>query len=239
MPERSSDLIENHSAVGMSALIGGIVALCLGLFVFREMYKELAYLLIILGIGAVGYGAYRLTQIRKVPVAKVNCPYCRATNVLTEAPKHDFTCTSCHRLVHVMDGRILEVFQVRCGFCNHLNFYTSKSVGLICEDCDREIPISTADGQMASKAFSTFSRHDDEGFYELALTSAGNKEEEVIATLQKMLALNRNQVKQMLEELPVVLLTGIPKKKAELLSAQLAMHGAVAQINPVASPPGT
>ena len=39
-----------------------------------------------------------------------------------------------------------------------------------------------------------------------------------------MLAMNRNQVKQMLEEAPVVLLTGIPKKKAELLKAQIEMH---------------
>jgi len=43
-----------------------------------------------------------------------------------------------------------------------------------------------------------------------------------------MLALNRNQVKQMLDETPVTLLTGITKRKALILQAQLASHDAIA-----------
>jgi 4'-phosphopantetheinyl transferase EntD len=41
--------------------------------------------------------------------------------------------------------------------------------------------------------------------------------------------LNRNQVKQMLDELPVTLLTGIPRMKAEFLQAQLTANDAVAE----------
>jgi 4'-phosphopantetheinyl transferase EntD len=48
-----------------------------------------------------------------------------------------------------------------------------------------------------------------------------------------MLALNRNQVKQMLEEVPITLLTGIPRMKAEMLQAQLAAHQAHAQAIPL------
>ncbi|MFX9012007.1 hypothetical protein ABTN18_19845, partial [Acinetobacter baumannii] len=61
---------------------------------------------------------------------------------------------------------------------------------------------------------------------------SGPKTEEMIDCLQHMLALNRNQVKQMFDELPVTLLTGIPKKKAELLSAQISSHGGTADISP-------
>jgi hypothetical protein len=50
-----------------------------------------------------------------------------------------------------------------------------------------------------------------------------------------MLALNRNQVKQMLEELPVTLLTGIPRRKAEMLKAQLTIHDGIAEMVPIAS----
>ncbi len=65
---------------------------------------------------------------------------------------------------------------------------------------------------------------DDDDMYELVLTGAGHKEEELIQVLQQMLALNRNQVKQMLEEIPVTLLTGINRRKAELLKAQITVH---------------
>ena len=68
------------------------------------------------------------------------------------------------------------------------------------------------------------------------LISYGHKTEEVINTLQHMLALNRNQVKAMLEDLPVTLLTGIPRKKAEMLKAQLATHDAAADFRPVGGP---
>jgi hypothetical protein len=51
-----------------------------------------------------------------------------------------------------------------------------------------------------------------------------------------MLALNRNQVKQMLDELPVTMLTGITKKKAEMLQAQLSIHDGEAEIRPISDP---
>ncbi|MCE9557511.1 MAG: ribosomal protein L7/L12 [Armatimonadetes bacterium] len=133
-------------------------------------------------------------------------------------------------MIPVQDGKILAVQQVRCGFCNHLNYYNETSVGLICEECDREIPIATVDGQLAPKSFHMFTRHDDDKYYDLVLLEAGKKTEEVISCLQHMLALNRNQVKQMLDELPVTLLTGINKMKADMLNAQLSAHDAVGQV---------
>jgi hypothetical protein len=45
--------------------------------------------------------------------------------------------------------------------------------------------------------------------------------------------LNRNQVKQMLDELPVTVLTGITRKKAEMLKAQLTMHDAGVEFKPM------
>jgi hypothetical protein len=50
-----------------------------------------------------------------------------------------------------------------------------------------------------------------------------------------MLALNRNQVKQLLGDLPAVLLTGITRKKAELLEAQLTSVGMTAVHEPVSN----
>jgi hypothetical protein len=74
---------------------------------------------------------------------------------------------------------------------------------------------------------------DDDRLYELVLTGTGHKNEELIASLQHMLALNRNQVKQMLSELPVAILTGISRKKAEMIQAQLSIHDGVAEFHPL------
>ena len=69
--------------------------------------------------------------------------------------------------------------------------------------------------------------------YEFILVAHGHKTEDLIESLQRMLALNRNQVKQMLQELPVTLLTGITRQKAEMLQAQLALHEAATEFRPM------
>lgn len=232
MPEvqRSSDVVETHAERALTFGICGVVAIVLGgvMIYYQGMLLYLGYLLVLGGLAAAITAAYWGLQIRKVESVQTICPYCQKKNSLTVAPSRDFACTYCHRMIPVENGRILKVFQVRCGFCNALNFYSEKAQGLLCESCDRVIPIATADGEQA-KSFATYARQDDERLYDLILIAQGHKTEELISALQHMLALNRNQVKQMLTELPVTLLTGITRKKAEMLTAQLALHEGAAE----------
>ncbi len=77
--------------------------------------------------------------------------------------------------------------------------------------------------------FEAYTLKDDNHPYDLILTAAPENEE-MIKCLQTMLALNRNQVKDIIEDLPQVLLQGIPRKKAELLMAQISVHKGTADI---------
>jgi len=236
--KRSSDVMETHAQQMLMFGIGGVVAVGFGLVLlsYFSMAVGLAWVLILAGAGGIGYAIYHAVQMRKVPGVSVTCPYCTTSNRLVEPPTEDFRCTSCHRLVPVENGKILEVFQVRCGFCNHLNYYSSKSEGLLCEDCNREVPIAVGSGEVGNKMFAAYARRDDDGQYELLLSGYGHnptKNEELVNCLQHMLALNRNQVKDLMTSLPAVLLTGIPKKKAEMLAAQLSLHEGLAEIRPL------
>lgn len=224
---------------GMRALAAGIGAvLCLAfaglLFAFlgEGTLIGLAIVLAIAGVGLAAYAIYNWMELRKVHVEKVVCPYCQYPNKLTDPPTVDFTCQGCYRLIPVQDGRILRVSQVRCGFCNALNYYSEKTEVLLCEDCNREIPISQDESRAPRHI--AFARRDDDSMYELVLVSnGGHKTEELISALQHMLALNRNQVKDMLSQLPVTLLTGIPRMKAEMLQAQLTANDAVSEFRPL------
>lgn len=225
--QRSSDVVEDCSEKVLWFGMGGLGALLLGAvcIYYQGMLTLFGYLIATGGVTAMVYAAFCGLQIRKVASFDLICPYCDLRNVLAAAPGQDFSCTGCHRMIHLRDGVVMTVFQVRCGYCNRLNHYVETSDGLICEECDREIPISTASGELSSKAFRTYTQKDDDQLYELLLTGQGHERcEELISCLQHMLALNRNQVKQMLAEVPVTLLTGIPRKKAEMLAAQLKMH---------------
>ncbi|MFY9234041.1 MAG: hypothetical protein WAO58_06225 [Fimbriimonadaceae bacterium] len=237
-PQRSSDIVESHSEHALASSLGGLVALALGflLWIYRGdgWLSGLALVLMIGGLVAIGYGIYSALQIRKVQSATLNCPYCDFTNRFTEAPMGDVSCRGCNRMISIDEGRVLKVMQVRCGYCNELNYYTEKNVALICESCNHEIPIAQADGNMPTKKL-LFASKEDDALYELVLISHGaHHTENLIAALQQMLALNRNQVKDMLMNLPVTLLTGIPRKKAEMLQAQLSIHEAAAEFRPVA-----
>lgn len=227
--QRSSDVIETFSAKAIGAGIGGVVGLLAGIpmILYKGMMIGLGFVLVIGGVAALSYAIYELVQIKKVGGVKLECPYCKGTNVLTAQPNHDFSCRNCHRMIPVENGRMLEVNQVRCGYCNTLNFYSERSFGLICESCDHEIPIAGLEG--GRKRVENFAVRDDDQVYELVLVSAERMSEELIGVLQHMLALNRNQVKDILGNLPQPLLQGIPRKKAELLAAQINGHGAKAE----------
>ena len=232
--KRTSDIVEGHSVRALVAGIGALIAFAAAavfLVYGGDAMKGLAYVFLAAGVGGAGYALYCGTQIRKVPHVEVTCVFCQAANRLSEAPTKDFTCSSCHRLVPVKDGHTLPVQQVRCGFCNELNYYSEKTEVLLCEYCNHDIPVAREDG--SSMRQSAFAVKDDNQVYELRLVSHGKRDEDLINALQHILALNRNQVKQMLTELPVTLLSGIPRKKAEMLTAQLAVHDGVTEYSPV------
>jgi hypothetical protein len=226
--ERSTDIVEERSETAFIYGGCGIAVFLLGLLLWY--YNKdggaliyLAYLLLLGGFASASYGVYSALQIRKVQSFAYDCPYCKARNRLAAEPEKDFTCIECHRLIPVMDKKVLPVHRVVCGFCREPSFYSDKTIVLLCESCNHEIPITKADG---SVAHSKFAIQEDNRTYELQLTGYEHATEELVSCLQHMLALNRNQVRDMLQSLPAVLLTGIPKKKAEMLAAQLSTHGA-------------
>jgi len=232
--QRRSDVVETHSEHAVMAGIGGLIALAIGivLYIFRGdgMLLGLAWVLLLGGAGAIAYAIYSAMQVRGVSSYDIVCPYCNAKVSLLAAPERDVSCRTCLRMIPIENGKPIKVTQVRCGYCNALNYYSEKTIGLLCEECNHEIPIARADGQLGQSRFAVV---DDDKTYELKLITYEHATEDLISTLQHTLALNRNQVKQMLEELPCTLLTGIPKKKAEMISAQLTRHGAVCQYSPL------
>lgn len=225
--ERSSNIREEFIQKALVSIVPGVIALGIGIvfIVYQGMFVSLGYVLGLMGLAAIVYGVVQVSKSRQIPSFPVKCPFCNHKNDFTEEALEDVRCEGCQRMVPIQGGRILQVWQVRCGFCNHLNYYSEKSTGLICENCNRVVPIANEGGANAQSTFEHYTVHDDDRPYDLVLTDGGpSHNEELVSTLQHMLALNRNQVKDMLDELPVTLLTGIPKKKAELLKAQIEMH---------------
>lgn len=235
--ERSSDVIEIHWENAFSYGLMGLVGV--GAFAFFFYYRGegtlmgLAYVCLILGLASLAYGVRRAIEVHKVTAVAYTCPYCEAITELTDVAKEDYSCIECHRMVPIVDGEVIPVHQVRCGYCNELNYYSDKTEYLICEKCNHEIPIHAEES--SGKAVPRFyAVTEDDALYELVLVAFGAaKTEELITCLQHMLALNRNQVKNMLQDLPITLLTGITRRKAEMLQAQLSIHDGAAEARPL------
>lgn len=225
---RASDVIEILSERSLTIGIGGIIVSALGGLLFR--YRGQGYLsgliIVLFTLGGLGIiaGVYFAFQVRKVTSHEIKCPFCEEPNVLVDTPNDDFPCVRCNRMIPIVDGKTIPVSQVRCGYCNELNYYSDKTEVLLCEKCNHEIPIAVDDSGPKKTIPAAFVVVDDEALYELQLVGQGHKTEELIQALQHMLALNRNQVKNMLNELPVTVLTGITRKKAEMLKAQLSIY---------------
>ena len=210
------------------SIVPGLVCLTISivLFVYDSGYTiGLRWVLLLVSVAAIGYGVSQLMQMRKIGSFDVACPFCKENNKFTSEPMHDVRCDKCNREIPIVDGRMLRVFEVRCGSCSTLNWYSEKSTGLICEECDREIPIATDDERDVSPAMHAYSRHDDTARYNLVLVDPGPRREDIIPVLQKMLALNRNQVKDIMDDVPMTVLHGVPKKKAELMASEIAAAG--------------
>jgi len=231
--QRSSDAVEVHSEKAFTNAFGGLVFLAGAglLFYYRGtgMFVPLASVFGVIAAAYLGYATYCGLQIRKVTKVGVTCPICNFENQLVAQPESDFLCVGCNRMIPIQDHKPLPVQQVRCGFCNELNYYSEKTDILLCEACNHEVPISRDDDRPQRTTPSLYAVVDDDNTYELVLVGHGNKVEDLTNTLQHMLALNRNQVKQMLSELPVTLLTGITRKKAEMLRAQIQIHDGEAE----------
>jgi hypothetical protein len=228
--QRSPDVVEVHSEKAITYGVGAIFAFSVAavLLYYRGqtgMFVPLGLLVLAIAIACLGYAIYCAFSIKKVKHTFHTCPFCEGNNALTELPKEDFLCISCNRLIPVLDGRILSVQQVRCGYCNELNYFSEKTDVLLCESCNHEVPIAHEEGHISKKILGS-------GF-ELILVDPGQHTDALISALQHMLALNRNQVKLMLNETPVTLLSGVPKKKAEMLRAQLSIHNAMADCRPM------
>ena len=235
-PTRSSDIKEILAAQSVFFIGGAILLIGFGaiFIIFRGdgYFVPLGWILTTLGLICLVIGIWGLLQTRKVKSFDVTCPYCSSLNTLTEPPQIDFRCISCSRMIPIEGGKVMPVKQVRCGFCQALNYYCDKTEVLICEECNHEIPIlQDEEGRSRKQIPKAFQMVDDDALYELTLMDPGKNIEDLISALQHMLALNRNQVKEMLETLPVNLLQGINRKKAEILKAQLTVHGAIAEFH--------
>jgi uncharacterized protein YbaR (Trm112 family) len=232
--QRVSDVIEIISEKAFYFYVSGLFlgAVATLFLVYRgqtHMFVPLGTILLLISLSFIGYATYIAFQTKKVTREPVTCPFCETVNELVGNPDQDFDCVNCHRMVPIRDGIVLEVQQVRCGFCNELNYFSEKTEALLCENCNREIPLAREDNGPKKLIPAGYAVVDDEAMYELVLLASGHKEEDLIQALQQMLALNRNQVKQMLTELPVTLLTGINRRKAEMLKAQLSIHDGEAE----------
>lgn len=227
-PIRRSDIAESDIEKGLYWLGGAVGLAVVGFLVYSYAIKHavVGIAFILLTVTALGFAISEFYRVKKIPVVKVRCPYCNAASEFLETPKSDFTCQECHRRVAVDNGRILDVIEVKCGFCGSLQRFSERTEVALCEDCDHEIPLaSSPTGEMRHMARG-MAVEDDTKPYDLILIEPGTRMEEVTNNLQRVLALNRPQVKAILDQLPATLLTGVPKRKAQMLSDELTRLGA-------------
>jgi ribosomal protein L7/L12 len=124
----------------------------------------------------------------------------------------------------------MAIIEVKCGFCGSLQRFSEKTEVALCEECNHEIPLASSEtGQMKHLA-KNIAVEEDPRHYDLILIAPGGQMEPLLGVLQRILALNRNQVKELLNALPNTLLTGIPKRKATLLAEELKEVGAATDV---------
>ncbi len=239
-PEKRSDVVEVHWERAIRWGVLGVVCILGGLFFLRYGrdwagidLTSLSWVPIVAGPVMVIYAISEGINSRKVPSYTTMCSYCGHEMVFTAAPEEDFVCDGCGRRVPVKDGQVLSVTAVRCGYCQALNYMSEKTLVLICEECDREIPLLDPETGETRHVPRGFARVDDESLYELVLVNMGREKEAVMKSLQTMLAINHAQALKLVEELPVSLLSGINRRKAEMLRAQLEANGAVAELKQI------
>ena len=217
-------------ALGTGAL--GAVFFVLGgiMFAFRgDSGTPLAIVLLVLAFGLLAYAAFCVVKSRGVASFKLKCPMCGAENGFEAMPTSDVVCRACHRTIPIQDGKLMPLKQISCGACNESNWYSDRTKQLLCEACGREIAIAQASGGRA-----TYAVHDDARPYELVLIAYEPGHDDLADALQHLLGVNRAQVRDLLTNLPSVVLTNVPRQKAEMLRSQLSHTGAALEARPIA-----
>ena len=139
-PTRADDVVEQNTS---QAVIAGVVALiCLilgGVFISYGSLAIAGWLLVGIGTALVIFAVVKLVQNKQIPVEKLGCPYCQFQNTLTSKPEKDIMCRSCGRMVPIENGVILPTYHIKCESCAKENFFSRRTIKLICEECGKEI----------------------------------------------------------------------------------------------------
>lgn len=234
MPQRSSDLVETYMARAFGA--GGLAVVVLGagavMFVFRgDSGLPLAIVLLAIGFCLLAYAVFCAVASRRVGSFKLECPMCRASNGFEAMPMDDVVCRGCHRKIPIENGKLLPLKQISCGACHESNWYSDHTKILLCEACGREIAINRADGGAMG---ATYAVQDDARPYELVLIAYEPGHDDLADALQELLGVNRAQIRTLLTELPSVVLSNVPRQKAEMLKKRLSQYGAALEARPLA-----
>ncbi|MEP0764952.1 MAG: hypothetical protein HRF45_00210 [Fimbriimonadia bacterium] len=240
-PIRRSDVAEKDIEAGIYWLIGSLVVALLG-FLFGRYggggpVSTVGWIILaVTPIGLIVSGT-KFYAAKNVPGVPVLCPYCHSKTYFLAPPAGDFTCDNCHRRVAVEDGKPLRVIEVKCGFCGSLQRFSERTEVALCEECDHEIPLASSETGHMKHLAKGIALEEDPRPYDLILVAPGPQVEPLIGRLQQVLALPRNQVKDMLVSLPVTLLHGIPMRKAKMLHDELVRMGAAVDMKPQGDAP--
>jgi ribosomal protein S27E len=236
MAQRSSDLVETYvaRALGVGALAVVFLALATVMYVYRgDSGLALAIVLAVIGVSCLAYALYSFVKSRGVTSFSVKCPMCGANNGFLEQPMSDVTCQECHRMIPIENGMILPLKQVSCGSCGESNWYSDRTKVLLCEACGREIAIARAGSETTWDGRPAYAVQDDSRPYEVVLLAFGAETDELVDHLQHTLGRNRVQIKELLSQLPAVVVTNVPRQKAEILRNELSHRGAAVEARPL------
>lgn len=236
MAQRSSDLVETYVARALG--VGALAVVFIGFSVFMYINRgdsgmALAVVLGVIGFGCLAYALYSFAKSRGVTSHNVKCPMCGAVNGFLEQPLTDVTCQECHRMIPIENAAILPLKQVSCGSCQESNWYSDRTKVLLCEACGREIAIARPGGDTTWDGHPTYAVQDDTRPYEVVLLAFGHDNDGLIELLQHTLGQNRVQIKELLSQLPSVIVTNVPRQKAEILRNELSHRGAAVEARPI------
>ena len=129
--QRYSDVIESISEKAFYFFVGAVFSGAAGAILLKYRgdgyFEGLGWVLILAALGMLAYGIFVASETRKVKSFTIDCPICTEVNELTEKPEdEDITCIACNHRIPIKDGKVLPVMQVRCGFCNALNYYSAE-----------------------------------------------------------------------------------------------------------------
>ncbi|MDW8051548.1 MAG: hypothetical protein RMJ83_03600 [Armatimonadota bacterium] len=235
-PIKRSDAVEKEYTQAVVYGIVGLVSLLLTFLFWRYggMFYSFSWGFGLIWLGSWGYAAWSLYKSTKIPAHPVECPFCHKATVLTGPPQSDFTCEHCQRRVPIENGRVLEVIAVRCPHCGSMEQVSVKATAAICEQCQREFPIRVTGRVPAGMRLP----QEDTTPYELVLLGVDRlREEQAIQALERFLDLTRSDVKKMLESVPLVMLTNLPRPKAEDYARALSAQGVKVEARRLESSP--